>query len=350
MSARRSTSAISGRLYDLVRELPLTVEEDELTGHSTEVRGGAFTRLTTIVHLRGGGHEGTGEDTNYSEAEQLAFREAGSVLPVAGEHTIESFSALFDGMSPYRRWAVESAALDLALRQAGQPLWRVLGREPRPVTFDSSMDLGEPPDIARLLSRLELYPTLRFKLDATSEWDDALVEELALTGTVDTVDLKGQYKGTVVDQGPDPRLYKLVAEGFPDAWIEDPALTPETDRVLAPYRDRITWDAPIHSIADIEALPFPPKTINIKPSRFGSIEALFDTYDYLAERAIGAYGGGQFELGVGRGQAQYLASLFHADAPNDLAPSPYNENELRPGLPESPLEPAPAAAGFFWND
>jgi len=271
------------------------------------------------------------------------------VLPVTGTHTVESFSALLEGMDSYRRWGVESAALDLALRQAGRPLWEALGREPRPVTFVSSLRIGSPPSIDRLLRRLELYPTLRFKLDPTSDWDERLVEELAATGAVDAVDLKGTYKGTVVDQEPDPRLYRLVAEGFPDAWIEDPALTPETDPVLAPHRDRITWDGPIHSVADIEALPFAPRTINIKPSRFGSIEALFDTYDYLEANGIGAYGGGQFELGVGRRQNQYLASLFSPDAPNDLAPTPYNENELRPGLPESPLEPAPAAVGFDWD-
>jgi L-alanine-DL-glutamate epimerase-like enolase superfamily enzyme len=333
------------RTYDLVRELPLTVDEDELEGLSADVSSG-FTRRTTIIHLRGAGHEGAGEDTTYSEAEQLAFQEAGSVLPVAGEHTIESFSALFDGMDSHRRWGVESAALDLALRQAGKPLWELIGREPRPVTFVSSMRLGSPPSADRVLRRLELYPTLRFKLDPTSDWDEQLVAELAATGAVDSVDLKGAYKGTLVDQEPDPRLYRLVAEGFPDAWIEDPALTPETEPVLEPYHDRITWDAPIHSVADIEALPFPPRTINIKPSRFGSIEALFETYDYLEERAIGAYGGGQFELGIGRFQNQYLASLFHPGAPNDVAPTPYNENELRPGLPESPLEPAPAAVGF----
>jgi L-alanine-DL-glutamate epimerase-like enolase superfamily enzyme len=333
------------RTYDLVRGLPLTVDEDELEGLSAEVSSG-FTRRTTIIHLRGAGHEGAGEDTTYAEDEQLAFQEARTVLPAVGEHTIESFSALFDGMDSHRRWGVESAALDLALRQAGKPLWEVLGREPRPVTFVSSMRLGSPPSVDRVLRRLELYPSLRFKLDPTSDWDEQLVADLAATGAVDSVDLKGAYKGTLVDQEPDPRLYRLVAEGFPDAWIEDPALTPETEPVLEPYHDRITWDAPIHAVADIEALPFPPRTINIKPSRFGSIDALFETYDYLAERGIDAYGGGQFELGIGRRQNQYLASLFHPGAPNDLAPTPYNENELRPGLPESPLEPAPAAVGF----
>lgn len=224
----------------------------------------------------------------------------------------------------------------------------MLGREPRPVTFVSSLRLGSPPSLDRVRRRLELYPGLRFKLDPTSDWDEALVHELAATGAVDSVDLKGAYKGTIVDQAPDPRLYRLVAEGFPDAWIEDPALTPETKPILEPYHDRITWDGVIHSVADIEGLPFPPRTINIKPSRFGSIEELFAVYEYLDARGIGAYGGGQFELGVGRGQIQYLASLFHPDAPNDVAPTGYNENELRPGLPESPLEPAPAATGFSW--
>ena len=140
-----------------------------------------------------------------------------------------------------------------------------------------------------------------------------------------------------------------MVEAFPDAWIEDPALTDETDPILEPHRDRITWDAPIHSIADIEALPFPPKMVNVKPSRVGGLRSLLDTYDWCAERGITAYGGGQWELGCGRGQIQYLASLFHADAPNDVAPSGYNDPRVPEGLPESPLSPAPAKTGFRWS-
>ena len=45
----------------------------------------------------------------------------------------------------YRRWAYESAALDLALRQNGMSLHEALGREPRPVNFVVSLRLGEPP-------------------------------------------------------------------------------------------------------------------------------------------------------------------------------------------------------------
>ena len=68
---------------------------------------------------------------------------------------------------------------------------------------------------------------------------------------------------------------------------------------------------------------------------------LFDFYDTCAREGIGIYGGGQFELGPGRGQIQLLASLFHPDAPNDVAPAGYNAAEPVAGLPISPLEPAP---------
>jgi len=68
-----------------------------------------------------------------------------------------------------------------------------------------------------------------------------------------------------------------------------------------------------------------------------------------SDGTIGNYGGGQFELGVGRGQNQYLASLFHADAPNDVAPTGFNLPDTPAGLPSSPLAPVPAATGFRWG-
>ncbi len=225
----------------------------------------------------------------------------------------------------------------------------VLGREPRPVTFVVSLRLGHPPTIDPLRRRLDRYPRLRFKLDPTSDWDDELIAAVAATGAVDSVDFKGAYEGTIVDQPADPRLYRAVLEAFPDAWIEDPKLRPEIDDILRDHRDRITWEAIVHSVEDIDALPFAPKMVNLKPSRFGSLRALCAAYDLCAERGIGAYGGGQFELGPGRGQIQYLASLFHPDMPNDVAPTGFNEPDPVPGLPESPLAPAPAPVGFRWG-
>ena len=78
-------------------------------------------------------------------------------------------------------------------------------------------------------------------------------------------------------------------------------------------------------------------------------QALFDTYDHLAAHDVGAYGGGMFEQGPGRGQLQYLASLFHPDAPNDVAPTGYNLQTPTRDLPRSPLAPEPHATGFRWG-
>jgi hypothetical protein len=84
---------------------------------------------------------------------------------------------------------------------------------------------------------------------------------------------------------PDPDLYRRVFEGLPGAWIEDPAVTDGTVDLLDRHRDRITWDEPIHSVGDIEALPWRPRLLKLKPARFGSVRRLFQTYDYCGRRA-----------------------------------------------------------------
>jgi L-alanine-DL-glutamate epimerase-like enolase superfamily enzyme len=342
--------------YAALAELPLRIDSYAYDRLELDVSSG-FRRVTTVIRLRGAGEEGIGEDVTYDGAAHPPPDE----LPLAGPWTLDSFSEhlgslqLFpvepemDAFRHYRRWGFESAALDLALRQAGRSLASALGREPRPVRFVVSTRLGETSSTAPLRALLERYPGTRFKLDPTSDWSDELVAELAALEAVDVADLKGAYHGTVVDQPPDPELYERVARGFPRAWIEDPALTPETESILAPHRDRITWDAPIHSVADVDALPFPPRTLNVKPSRFGSVRSLMDFYDACEERGIGLYGGGQFELGPGRGQIQYLASLFHPDSSNDVAPGGYNATEPPDGLPVSPYEPGPDRPGFRWT-
>jgi hypothetical protein len=349
--------------YDAVHDLPLEIESYELEPLQVQASHD-FTRLTTVVRLRGDGQEGVGEDVTYSAVDQAALQAEGPTLPLEGSHTLDGFSQLLERLSlfpegpgmeafrDYRRWAYESAALDLALRQAGLSFAEAVGRDAQPVTFVVSLRIEQPPRPDPVPLLLERYPSLRFKLDPTDEWDEALIAALGATGTVDTVDLKGAYKGTPVDQDGDPGLYRLVAQGFPTAWIEDPDLNERTDPVLEPHRDRITWDAPIHSVADIEDLPFPPRTLNFKPSRFGSVQRLFDAYDHCAEQGIAVYGGGQWELGPGRGQIQYLASLFHPSTPNDVAPAAFNIHRLDPppGLPTSPLTPEPSPTGFRWGE
>ena len=349
--------------WDALKDVPVAIDSYSLDAFEQQYTP-EFSRLSTVIRLAGGGEEGLGEDVIYEGLDHVSLQAAGPVLDLAGSQTLGSLAERLEELDLfpdppvrevsrlYRRWAFESAALDLALRQAGRSLGEVLGREPRPLTYVVSMRLGafgeEGPERADKMTRLlERYPGTRFKLDPTNTWSDELMAELAATGAVDSVDLKGHYRGTPVDVETDPELYRKVAESFPDAWIEDPDLThAEAAAVLEPHRDRITWDAPIHSIADIEALPFPPRMVNIKPSRLGPIESLCNAYDFCEREGIGAYGGGQSELSVGRDHIQYLAAVFHPDTPNDTAPKEFNLPDPPAGLPSSPIDLPISQTGF----
>ena len=143
----------------------------------------------------------------------------------------------------YRRWAFESAALDLALRQAGSTLGEVVGREPAPLRFVVSTR-------ADVREWLAVAPGLEFKVDPIpGEWDAAHMDALAATGRVRVCDLKAHYVGTPVDTVPDAAFHKLVAERFPDAVLEDASLAPDVLAALAGAQDRLSFDAPIHSLA-----------------------------------------------------------------------------------------------------
>jgi L-alanine-DL-glutamate epimerase-like enolase superfamily enzyme len=327
-----------------------------------------FTRPSTIIHMRGRGEEGLGEDVVYDVLDHIAMRDAGPVHDLTGRSTLGELCDLlgeldlFTEAAPvrepsrhYRRWAFESAALDLALRQNDLSLHEAVGRESRPVRFVCSTRLsgfgeGSRSTTDPVRRRLEKYPTLRFKLDPENDWDADLIARLKELAGVDVLDLKGLYRGTPVDVETDPELYAAVAEAFPDAYLEDPDINDETRPVLEPHAGRITWDAPLHSLADITSLERKPSAINSKPSRFGSLRELMAIYEHCEREGIAVYGGGQGELGVGRGQIQYLASVFHPDTPNDVAPSGYNDPSVPDGLPSSPLEPAPSATGFRWEN
>ena len=129
--------------YARIAELPLEIEGYRLERLEAPVTRD-LTRVTTLVRLEGSGEEGLGEDvTWYAEAHDRE-QAAGPILPLGGSWTLESFSSALRIDEPHKRWAYESAALDLALRQAGRSLANAVGRTPRPVTFLVSPGLGDP--------------------------------------------------------------------------------------------------------------------------------------------------------------------------------------------------------------
>ena len=325
-------------LWDSLADLELRVDHYELQRRESVTPAG-WTRVTTTVVLAGSDETGEGEDVTYSAEAHDDFPDE---LMLAGTWTLEDLSYRLDEFEElaegFRRWAFEGAALDLALRQGETGLGEVLGRKERPVRFVVSTRAAPE-------RWLEVAPDLEFKVDAEKDWDRDLLQGLRALERVRVVDLKAYYHGTPVDLAPDPELYRAVAEELPDVVIEDPLLEEGFREALAGAEDRLSFDAPVHSLKDLDDLPLEPRWLNVKPSRFGTVRELLETIEACEERGIQMYGGGQYELGRGRLQIQRLASIFYPDGPNDVAPHEYNEGEPREGLPQSPL-PAREEPGF----
>jgi hypothetical protein len=340
-------------IYDRLAGLGLQVDGYRTERHELDVSSG-FRRVTTEIVLVGGGIEGRGEDVTYAAEDHDDYP---AEFPLAGEWTLDGFSERVGGLDlfpgrppqmefvrPYRRWAFESAALDLALRQQRLSLGEALARPYEPVRFVLSTRLDIKPWLA-------VDPRLEFKLDPTPEWDEALVRDIAATGRVRQLDFKSFYTGSPVDNPPDPVQYRLVSDAFPGTVLEDPVLEGPAREALRGEEARFSFDAPIHSWADVQAVTeqvkaacgpdcdaFVLRNLNIKPSRFGSLRALLDCVERAQAAGMVLYGGGQFELGIGRDQIQALASLLYADGPNDVAPREYH-GEAHAEVPPSPLVP-----------
>ena len=222
-------------LWAELAELPVAIERCRLERLELET-GSGWTRITTVVHLDGGGVTGSGEDVSYGGEDQEALQRAGAPDLLVGARSLGEVARRLAGADlfpappsdeayrDYRRWAFESAALDLALRQAGTDLATVSGRTRRPVTFVYSCGLGSPVDFAPLERRRDHQPDLGFKLDASPAWTDEVVQRLAAMGCVRTVDLKGYYSGTPVDQPVDLALYR------PDSFLYFDSILQTSDK------------------------------------------------------------------------------------------------------------------------
>lgn len=239
-------------LWDAVAGLEVRVDHYALERRESQTPSG-WTRVTTTVVVHGGGATGEGEDVTYDAAmhdsvpADLMFAGTWSLADLS--HHLDEFAVLAEG---YRRWCFESALFDLALRQNELGLGEAFEREERPVRFVVSTRA----DPERWL---EFSPELEFKLDAETDWDRQLLRRLRALDRVRVVDLKAYYRGTSVDLAPDPELYRAIVEELSDVVIEDAWLEDGLREALAGAEDRLSFDAPVHSLADLDGLPLEPR-------------------------------------------------------------------------------------------
>jgi len=338
-------------LWTAVKDLPITIESTSFETLLPLGPTGLEDFSTTQLRLRGRGEEGIGEQVGMADAQESL---RASDFPLVGEWaTLAAFLAHLDTIDMWpeppeydlqrhwRRWTFESAALDLALRQGRTSLPEALGRTPQPVTFVNSFGLGDPPDNDKVAGRRARHPTVGFKLDVAPSWTQEVMDRIAAVEGVAVIDFKGQYGLEIEDQDALLAMYERTVATFTDVVFEDPHDDPAVLALLQPISGRVSYDAPITTVESISDTAIAVGIVNVKPCRVGHLRELSRLYAHCESTGIQMYNGGMGELGVGRGQAQLLAALFHPHAPNDIAPSPYNLEDPPPGLPPSPLGPAP---------
>lgn len=422
------TSARDWRaLLEAFEALSVDVVGVRASGLSSKTASG-WMRRTTVLKMKGHqGLRGLGEDVTYAAEDHEAVQ-AGAIdfSSLRGRWRL---GALWDRIQAaewfasapsetkahgYRRCALETAALELALAQAGLSMEAMAARyglvaSPE-LTFCVSLSLdGE--HFERIETILERAPTTRLKLDYATSWNAGTLERLvaleaASSGAlprIAVVDFKGFYRGAFRGPVPNAAGYRQVAEALPRALLEDPWLgaedwkaastggrataatpagardnapgaprvakaTPSSNaaqdggaahfeaaaqaraaaamqldgtqplaQTMAPFVERIVWDAPLVALESLARLSTLPRTINIKPSRFGGVRETLRVLAFAEDKCISLYVGGQFELGPGRDWLQRLARLACPDGPNDCAPTVFHQANLPESLPTSPL-------------
>jgi L-alanine-DL-glutamate epimerase-like enolase superfamily enzyme len=197
--------------------------------------------------------------------------------------------------APHERAALESALIDLALRQAGASLADLVGvPEGRLRWVASFAALADP------VGQLEAAGGPDLKLDVHPAWGDRVIAALQVLPVI-ILDWKGQGS---TEQA------RRVSAAFPDVIFEDP---PEDSGHAHIARDR-----PLAGRQEVAAALGRGELVNLKGPRMGGFLELLRALERAPPGA--AYFGGMYEVGPGREQARQLAALFCPDAPNDLAP------------------------------
>ena len=207
--------------------------------------------------------------------------------------------------------------------------------------FVNSLGLGDPPSVDTIRGASSATrPALQARRRAGLVAGDR--RRARGTGAVHTVDFKGRYGLEVEDVGALRRDVRARARRLPRGAARGPARPARDHAARGPHADaRQLRRADPHGRRPRRAVA--ARAHDQRQALAGSARcATFRrSTPQCEERGLALYGGGMGELGVARGQVQLLASLFHPDGPNDIAPPGYNALDPAAG---PAAQPAGAAA------
>jgi O-succinylbenzoate synthase len=272
-----------------------------------------------------------GEQPNYSaetiDTAWLAIREwlASRVIGRRFERPAQVFAALDANVCGHNmaKAAIEMGMWDVAAKQAGVPLSKLLGGTRDRVATGISIGIQASPDALVQRARAAYdagYRKIKMKIQPGADVAFVGAVREALGPSVHLMaDANSAY--TLADAN---QLRELDA--FDLIMIEQPLSRDDLVRhaTLQSYlKTPICLDESITSVERAEDMISlgSGKIINIKPGRVGGFAVSKAIHDLCASRGIPVWCGGMLESGVGRAHNVALASLPNFTLPGDLSPS-----------------------------
>ena len=296
--------------------------------------GRIHERTFIVVEVDGEGESGLGEcvadvDPYYSpETTVTAWHVLRDFLgPAVIGRAFGDPRELFPAMARVRghhmaKAALEMAAWDLAARQRGVPLSRLLGGTREAIASGVSIGIQDTlDDLAAKVERELSAGYRRIKIKIKPGWDLAAIETVRSRFGVIPLMVDANAAYTLADAA-----HLASFDRFDLMMIEQPLEYDDLRdhaTLQARLRTPICLDESIHSVraAEDALLASSCRIINIKPGRLGGHAESIRVHDLCASRGVPVWHGGMLESGIGRAHNVHLASLPNFSLPGDIAAS-----------------------------
>lgn len=296
--------------------------------------GQEFDRRFILVEVDLDGVTGLGEVTcsaqpfyseEFTDSALLALRDF--LIPALIGKEIAHPSEVIDRLAFVRRHnmaksGLEGAIWDAYAKSRGEPLWKVLGGEDRPIGVGVSIGIQKTPeDLARVASEFHAqgYRRLKLKIEPGHDIEFVAAVRDALPEARIMVDANSAFR--LKDA---PHLREL--DRFDLMMIEQPLAHDdlyEHAKLQAQIQTPVCLDESIHSPEDAKvAIELGScRIINMKVGRVGGLEMVRRTERICRENGIPVWCGGMLESGIGRAHNIALTSLPGFTLPGDTSGS-----------------------------
>jgi L-Ala-D/L-Glu epimerase / N-acetyl-D-glutamate racemase len=297
------------------------------------------------VEIRHGGISGVGEaapTAHYGESvdSALAWLEQAAELLGDDPWAIDEIHGRLPPGERASCAAVDAALHDLCAKQAGVPLYRLLGLRPSGPPTSWTIWLGDPDDMARRAERAaDRFRRLKLKIGGGDGLDVERVR--AVRGVTDRplqVDVNEYWS---VDEALDalPQLAELGVE-----YCEQPlpARDPGGDELWRRSPVPIYLDEDCHTLQDVAACAERGHGINIKLAKSGGVREAVRMAAAARALGLGVMLGCMIESSLGIAPAAHIASLCdHVDLDGNLLlrEDPWAGVEFADGIQQPSAEP-----------